>query len=95
VDVAAARDSGKIVAFSSVLKLIVFPLLMWTLCNLLRLDHQLSAIAILFAALPGSPAAYILSRQLGGDSTLMAGIITVQIVAAMVTFPLVVALLAV
>jgi predicted permease len=95
VDVAAARDSGKIVALSSVLKLIVFPLLMWTLCNLLRLDHQLSAIAILFAALPGSPAAYILSRQLGGDSTLMAGIITVQIVAAMVTFPLVVALLAV
>jgi len=94
VDVAAARNSGKIVAFSSVLKLIVFPLLMWSLCILLRLDHQLSAIAILFAALPGSPAAYILSRQLGGDSSLIAGIITVQIVAAMVTFPLVMALLA-
>jgi malonate transporter len=95
VDIAAARNSGKIVAFSSALKLIVFPFLMWTLCNLLRLDPQLSAIAVLFAALPGSPAAYILSRQLGGDSPLLAGIITVQIVAAMVTFPLVMALLAV
>ena len=95
VDIAAARNSGKTVAFSSVLKLIVFPLLMWTLCSLLRLDPQLSAIAILFAALPGSPAAYILSRQLGGDSPLIAGIITVQILAAMVTFPLVMALLAV
>ena len=95
IDIAAARNSGKTVVFSSLLKLIVFPLLMWTLCNLLRLDPQLSAIAILFAALPGSPAAYILSRQLGGDSPLMAGIITVQIVAAMVTFPLVVSLLAV
>ncbi len=94
IDVAAARTSGKTVAFSSVLKLIVFPLLMWTLCKLLNLDPQLSAVAILFAALPGSPAAYILSRQLGGDSPLIAGIITVQIVAAMITFPLVVALLA-
>ncbi len=95
VDVAAARNSGKIVAFSSALKLIVFPVLMWALCNLLRLDSQLSAVAVLFAALPGSPASYILSRQLGGDSSLLAGIITVQIVAAMVTFPLVVALLTV
>ncbi len=95
LDVAAARSSGKIVAFSSVLKLIVFPLLMWTISNLLRLDPQLSVIAILFAALPGSPASYILARQLGGDSPLLAGIITVQIVAAMVTFPLVLTLLAV
>jgi len=94
IDVAAARDSGKTVVFSSVLKLIVFPLLMWTISKLLSLDPQLSSIVILFAALPGSPAAYILSRQLGGDSKLMAGIITVQIIAAMVTFPFVLALLA-
>jgi len=94
IDVAAARDSEKTVVFSSLLKLIVFPLLMWTISKLLSLDPQLSSIAILFAALPGSPAAYILSRQLGGDSQLMAGIITVQIIAAMVTFPFVLALLA-
>ena len=94
IDVAAARDSEKTVVFSSLLKLIVFPLLMWIISKLLNLDPQLSSIAILFAALPGSPAAYILSRQLGGDSQLMAGIITVQIIAAMVTFPFVVALLA-
>ncbi len=95
IDIGAARDSGKTVVFSSLLKLIVFPLLMWTISKLFSLDPQLSSIAILFAALPGSPAAYILSRQLGGDSQLMAGIITVQIIAAMVTFPFVVALLAV
>lgn len=94
IDVDAARDSGKTVVFSSLLKLIVFPLLMWTISKLLSLDPQLSSIAILFAALPGSPAAYILSRQLGGDSQLMAGIITVQIIAAMVTFPFAVALFA-
>jgi predicted permease len=95
IDVGAARDSGKTVVFSSLLKLIVFPLLMWAISKLLNLDPQLSSIAVLFAALPGSPAAYILSRQLGGDSQLMAGIITVQIIAAMVTFPFVVAFLAV
>ena len=93
LDIAAALNSGKTVAFSSVLKLIVFPVLMWTMCKLLSLDPQLSAVAILFAALPGSPAAYILSRQLGGDSPLMAGIITVQIVAAMITFPVIMPLI--
>lgn len=93
INIDSARSAGKTVVFSSVLKLIVFPLLMWSICYLLGLDPELSAIAVLFAALPGSPAAYILSRQLGGDSSLMAGIITVQIVAAMVTFPLVISLL--
>ncbi len=94
IDIASARNSGRTVVFSSLLKLIIFPLLMWSICILLKLDPELSAVAILFAALPGSPAAYILSRQLGGDSSLMAGIITVQLLAAMLTFPLIMAIVA-
>lgn len=84
--------SREIVAFACFLKLIVFPFLMWVICSVLGLESAMTSIAVLFAALPGSPAAYILSRQLGGDSPLMASIITVQTPLSMVTLPVVMAL---
>ena len=43
---------------------------------------------LLFAALPGSPAAYLMARQLGGDAALMAGVVTLTTVAAAATLPL-------
>ncbi len=48
---------------------------------------------MLFNALPAAPSAYILARQLGGDAGLMAGILTAQIALAVVTLPLVLAVL--
>jgi predicted permease len=50
-------------------------------------------IAILCASVPGATSAYILARQLGGDAQMMAGMITATTVAALVTMPLVLALL--
>jgi predicted permease len=88
---AAARKSGPVVTASCILKLIAFPVIMWMTCRMFGLDALATSIAVLFAALPGSPAAYILSRQLGGDSLLMASIITVQTPLSMVTIPMVMA----
>jgi len=87
----AARKSGLPVAASCVLKLTAFPLVMWISCRIFGIDTMATSIAVLFAALPGSPAAYILSKQLGGDSLLMASIITVQTPLSMVTIPVVMA----
>jgi predicted permease len=89
----AARKSGAVVAATCLLKLIVFPLIMWMTCTTLNLDTLTTSVAVLFAALPGSPAAYILSKQLGGDSLLMASVITVQTPLSMVTLPVVMALI--
>lgn len=44
--------------------------------------------AVLFAALPGSASSYILARQLGGDSELMAAIVSAQIMLSPLTLPL-------
>jgi predicted permease len=43
---------------------------------------------MLFHSLPTASSAYILSRQLGGDAPLMAGIIAFQTLLAAVTMPL-------
>ncbi|KPJ97951.1 MAG: hypothetical protein AMK71_12215 [Nitrospira bacterium SG8_35_4] len=87
----AAQKSGPVVTASCVLKLMIFPLIMWMTCRMFGLAPLATSITVLFAALPGSPAAYILSRQLGGDSVLMASIITVQTPLSMVTIPMVMA----
>ena len=44
----------------------------------LGLPDMETTILVLFFALPTAPTAYVLTRQLGGDSQLMAGIITLQ-----------------
>jgi len=41
---------------------------------------------------PSAPNGYVLARQMGGDAPLLAEILTMQIIAAAVTLPLVVAL---
>jgi predicted permease len=46
---------------------------------------------VLFAACPISASSYVLARQLGGDATLLARLITITTIAA--TMPLMLALL--
>ncbi|MNT75985.1 hypothetical protein D3C72_2149370 [compost metagenome] len=59
----------------------------------LGLPAMESSILVLFFALPTAPTAYVLTRQLGGDSHLMAGIITLQTLLAAVSLPLALQLL--
>lgn len=80
-------------AVSTLLKLIASPVLAWLGCRTLHLDPLATAIAVLFAALPPAPSAYILTRRLGGDHGLMANIITVHTIVAAITIPVILSLL--
>jgi len=80
------------ITVSSLNRLILMPVLMFALCTLFGVTGLARSIGILFAALPGSPAAYVLARQMGGDHRLMANITTVQILLSFVTLPMVLAL---
>lgn len=74
-------------------KLIAMPIVTVFTCGLFGVSGINATIAILFNALPVASASYILARQMGGDATLMARIITIQTAAAMVTLPLLLGLL--
>ncbi len=63
---------------NSLIRLFVMPTLAWTCGHFLKLPAIESALLVLFFALPTAPTAYVLTRQLGGNSHLMAGIITLQ-----------------
>lgn len=89
----AITSSKKDLAIASVLKLMVLPLVTAALGMWLGLSGDALFIAVLFTALPTAPSAYILARQLGGDTTLMASIITIQTALAAVTLPIVLSFL--
>ena len=80
-------------ALSCLTKLVIMPGLMLLTTTLLDLPPTATAIAILFAALPGATSAYILARQLGGDHELIAGMVTLQTGLAVITLPFTLALL--
>lgn len=69
-------------------KLAVFPALVLAACLLFETSHSVAVILLLLTALPAPPSAYILARQLGGNESLMANIITVQTLAAFFVIPL-------
>jgi hypothetical protein len=93
MDITAIRNAGKVVLLSCVLKLLVMPALMWTASILLHVNPTATVIIVLFAALPVNATSYILARQLGGDSLLMANIVTVQVLFSMLTIPVMMKLL--
>ena len=78
---------------SCLIKLILFPGLTALFCLVFQVTGEAKTVALLFASLPTAVSAFILARQLGGDTTLMASIVTVHTVAAVATMPLMLALL--
>lgn len=74
---------------NSALRLFCMPVLAYAVATLIGLGGHERLILVIFSAVPAAPTAYILTRQLGGDSPLMAGIITAQTLLAVLSLPLV------
>ncbi len=91
LDLKVLRGGGSALWISCGLKLIVSPLLFVMIAALLTLPQDATSVLLIFTALPTAPSAYILARQMGGDAPLMAAIITLQTLLAMVTMPVVLA----
>lgn len=90
----AMRDRIHIQAVTGALKLMVMPLLTWGLALALGLGPLPTAICVLFMALPTAATSYVMARAMGGDAPLMAAITTTEHIAAVLSLPLWVLLLA-
>lgn len=90
----AIRHAHVPLLLSAGVKLILFPLCVWTGCHLLAIAEEMRYLTVMFAALPTATSSYILARQMGGDYTLMANIITLQTLLAAVSLPLMLTVLA-
>ncbi|MEK9282478.1 MULTISPECIES: AEC family transporter [unclassified Bradyrhizobium] len=81
-------------AIGVVFKLVLMPVLALALAAWFGLTGNSLAIVAICAAVPTSPSAYVLARQMGGDAPLLAQIITLQTILAAVTMPITIALVA-
>ena len=93
LDFSHLRASPTVLLAVSTLKLLVMPVLMATFCTLYNVQGPARTVAVVAGAVPTATNAYILTRQLGGDSVLMANLISVMTVAALFTMPLAIWLL--
>lgn len=78
-----------IVLLTSALKLAVMPALMLGWCIFFDVTGLPRLVVILCGAVPGATSSYILARQLGGDASLMASLITGGTILAAVTMPVI------
>jgi predicted permease len=84
-----AISSWPPVAAAVVLKLLAMPLIMAGMLMLMGVEGQAFAVAMLCAAVPTGSGAYVLARQMGGDAPMVANMLTLQVIAAAVTIPVV------
>ncbi len=94
VHISALGNATSAFFISSIIKLLMVPVVAYMLCVIAGQSSSVTAVVLVFAALPTASSAYILARELGGDAPSMAAIITGQTLLAMVTMPLVIHYLA-
>jgi len=88
VDLKALGRAGLRTFVWSLIRLIGMPAIVLAIGLIIGLSGLPLAIALLCAATSTAPNAYVLARELGGDTTLAANLIAVQTVLAAITLPL-------
>ncbi|MBV7409666.1 AEC family transporter [Maritimibacter sp. DP1N21-5] len=86
------REIG-VLAGNAALRLAALPVLAFGIGWALDLPETEALVLVIFSAIPTATSAYVLTRQMGGDGTFMAGIVTLQTLASVVTIPLVLLIL--
>jgi len=77
------------IVISGVIKLCILPIITYIILTILGIVGTPKAIGVLYSGLPCASTAYILSKQLGGDTDLMASIITVTTVISVFTLSII------
>ncbi|MGJ3263536.1 MAG: AEC family transporter [Salinarimonas sp.] len=75
-------------------KMLILPFVAVTLARYLGVFGDDLVVVAIASSVPTASGGYILAKQMGGDAPLMAEIITLQTLAAMVTMPVMITLLA-
>jgi predicted permease len=78
---------------NTVARLVLMPLLAWGITRYLGLPSMEAAVVVVFFAIPSATASYVLTRQLGGNAPMMAGVLTLQTLLAIASLPLILGLL--
>ncbi|PLY14128.1 MAG: AEC family transporter [Sedimenticola sp.] len=76
-----------LVTFGAAIRLLGMPLLMFIGAWIFGIEGMPRTVAVIAGAVPTASSSYVLARQMGGDAPLMANLITIQVIAAIITLP--------
>ena len=79
-----------IVIINTLARLLIVPAISYGLSLYFGLSTLAMQVLVIFMALPTAPTSYILTKALGGDSQLMAAVISFQTLCAVLTLPIVI-----
>ena len=82
------------IIIANVLKLLVFPIVVFFVAKSMNLSLFETTIAVIFAAVPTAASSYSLAKQFGGEAQLMTSIITIQVALSFITIPIILAFIA-
>lgn len=82
------KSSGAELVLTSIIKLVLMPVLAAGLGKLAGLEPLSYAVLIILASVPTASSSYILAKQLGGNAQMMSALITGQTLIAFATIPL-------
>ena len=82
------------IIIANVLKLLIFPIVVFFVAKSMNLNLFETTIAVIFAAVPTAASSYSLAKQFGGETQLMTSIITIQVVLSFITIPIILAFIA-
>ena len=83
------------IIIASVLKLLVFPIVVFFVAKSMNLSLFETTIAVIFAAVPTAASSYSLAKQFGAETQLMTSIITIQVALSFITIPIILAFIAI
>ncbi|MEQ4921988.1 AEC family transporter [Proteus hauseri] len=92
--ISTLKAESRMISVNTISRLTVVPIIAYTIASVLGLSSSVTVLMVIFFSIPTAPTSYILTRQLNGDSELMAGIITSQTMFAAITLPIVLGFLA-
>ena len=82
------------IIIANVLKLLIFPIVVFFVAKSMNLSLFETTIAVIFAAVPTAASSYSLAKQFGGETQLMTSIITIQVALSFITIPIILAFIA-
>ncbi len=82
------------IIIANVLKLLVFPIVVFFVAKSMNLSLFETTIAVIFAAVPTAASSYSLAKQFGAETQLMTSIITIQVALSFITIPIILAFIA-
>jgi hypothetical protein len=93
LDIRRLASPGLPHALAAGLKLVLMPLLAVTFAGFIGVSGDDMTVTVIAASVPSASASYVLARQMGGNASLMAEILTLQTLIALVSMPLLISLL--